>query len=113
MKATMSRLLATIVSLAALVGVTVIDQGTALAACNGAGYLCFYDYGTSDWGSVDGNNNYWGTFGWNDRADYFVNYGRSCSVRVYQNINGGGAGYAIVRGGTLTWPNIVSSNYWC
>jgi len=85
----------------------------AASSCKGAGYLCFYDYASAQYGSVAGNNANWGAFGWNDRADWFRNDGRSCTVRVYQHINGQGAGYAIPRGSTLSWSNIVSSNYWC
>ena len=85
----------------------------AASSCAGAGYLCFYDYGTAQYGNVSGNNGYWGNFGWNDRADWFYNQGNSCTVRVYKDLNGGGGGYAITRGSTLRWDNIVSSNYWC
>ena len=99
----------------ALGGSLVMSQSPASAAgsCAGAGYLCFYDYGTATYGNVSGNNGYWGNFGWNDRADWFYNQGTSCTVRVYKDINGGGGGYAITRGSTLRWDNVVSSNYWC
>lgn len=85
----------------------------AAASCGGAGYLCFYDNGTSQYGNVSGNNNNWGNFGWNDRADWFYNQGTSCSVRVFQHINKGGAAHRIYKGYSLTWSNIVSSNLWC
>ena len=96
-------------------GAAAVTTGPASAAasCAGAGYLCFYDYNTAQYGNVAGNNSNWGAFGWNDRADWFYNQGTSCSVRVYQHASGGGSGYSIARGNTLSWANIVSSNYWC
>jgi hypothetical protein len=86
---------------------------SAAGSCNGAGWLCFYDYGSATYGNVAGDNYAWGAFGWNDRADWFYNQGNYCSVRVYRDNGGGGGGYLIPRGSTLTWYNTVSSNYWC
>jgi hypothetical protein len=85
----------------------------AAASCGGAGYLCFYDYHTSQYGNVSGNNNNWGNFGWDERADWFYNQGVSCSVRVYQGLTKTGPVLTIARGKTLYWYNIVRSNLWC
>ena len=101
--------------LAMLFSLLALNEQRAFASgsCAGAGYLCFYDYGSAQYGNVSGNNSNWSTFGWNDRADWFYNQGNHCSVRVYKHSGGGGGGYSIPRGGTLKWYNIVSSNYWC
>ncbi|HEX7844015.1 MAG TPA: peptidase inhibitor family I36 protein, partial [Kofleriaceae bacterium] len=60
---------------------------SAAASCAGAGFLCFYDYGTGQYGNVEDNNPDWREFGWNDRADIFKNDGRFDNVCVYQDIN--------------------------
>jgi hypothetical protein len=84
----------------------------AVGSCNGPGWLCFYDYGTSTYGNVSGNNNNWGNFGWNDRADWFYNWGNYYNVCIYQHSNRGGAAVYLPIGYQVTWYNIVSSNAW-
>lgn len=90
------------------------SSASAAASCAGAGYLCFYDSQTSQYGSFAGDNNWWGTYGWNDRADWFKNDGRQMHVCVYADINRGGAAWFIPR--NAQWysgpSNAVSSNAW-
>ncbi|MGL5810752.1 MAG: hypothetical protein ACRCYQ_12485 [Nocardioides sp.] len=108
-----------------------IAAGSALATsapseaaprCLGAGYLCFKDFATGEYGNFRYDNDNWGRYGWNDRADWFRNDGVNCSVRIYENARpdprgrGLGAGYRIGRGEVFqssSWYNRVSSNYWC
>ncbi len=74
--------------IAAIVAAQLTAIGTAFAdsSCD-PGDLCIWDdddNGRS--GSMSGTNRSW-NFGsgnnWNNRADFFYNYGRSCSVRIY------------------------------
>lgn len=90
---------------------------SASSSCSGAGYLCFYDNETNNYGNVEGTNPDWRDFGWNDRADLFKNDGRTHNACVYENIeynkNPGGRWY-IPR--NATWysvlANKISSNDW-
>lgn len=87
----------------------------AMATCANDGVLCIRDDQRpwyDQWGALSGNNKRWSSFGWNDKADYFRNRGLSCSVRVYEHRDYKGAKKSILRGRTLTWKNIVSSNKW-
>jgi hypothetical protein len=88
--------------------------GSAQAAskCTGAGYLCFYDYGTSQYGNLAGNNPNWSVFGWDARADWFHNYGTKQNVCVWEKHNSKGKVYTILRGKTWTWPNWGRSDSW-
>lgn len=89
------------------------EPADAATSCAGTGWLCFYDNGTNEYENTYVDNNYWGTFGWNDRADLFLNQNLFCRVRVYADYGGGGASYSIDIGELYAWPNVVSSNYWC
>jgi len=104
--------LALLSSIGASVGVA--RTASAASSCAGAGYLCFYDYATAQYGNLFGNNVDWRAFDWNDRADVFKNDGTTSNSCVFQNINYGGTVWFIPRNGT--WydvpDNTVSSNRW-
>lgn len=104
---------ATILAVLAAVSGGGTEPASAAGSCAGTGWLCFYDYGTSDYGNVYNDNYYWGDFGWNDRADLFLNQNLFCPVRVYADYGGGGASYSVDIGELYAWSNVVSSNYWC
>ena len=90
------------------------NAASAAAACQGAGYLCFFDAESGQYGSFAGDNDWWGNYGWNDRADYFKNDGRQMNVCVYADIRYGGGAWLIPR--NATWYggpyNVISSNKW-
>jgi hypothetical protein len=121
MKRIRSRVLtAAALSVAALGGafITAATPASAAGSCAGAGWLCFYDYDTSQYGNVAGDNADWRAFGWNDRAEWFYNQGNYCNVTVYEHINRGGIGIGLDRGYSYLVTDgsgygIVSSNYWC
>ena len=77
-----------------------------------SGATRFIDNSTSRCGYLFGNNTFWGDFGWNDRADLFVNDGNTHSNCLYQDIACGGQALFLPRGYGVEWPNIVSSNRW-
>lgn len=90
-----------------------------LGRCSGpnSGYLCIYD-GPKDgnpgrWGELKDSNRYWGHFGWNDRADFFINHGRRCNVGLYQHIDFQGDRKVLEIGERHHWRDEVSSNLWC
>lgn len=59
-QANQPRLLATFILSLLVSGILLLGAITPAAAvgqCNGAGWLCFWDFGTSTWGNVSGNNN--------------------------------------------------------
>jgi len=83
-----------------------------------SGYLCFYDYDSSTWGSVQSNNTTW-NFGpgnnWDARSDYLQNNGRSYAVCVYRNhgYNKDGGWYRVPLGVSVTTVrNFGRSNKW-
>lgn len=92
--------------------IATISPAAGAGQCNGPGWLCFYDYGTSTWGNVSGNNDNWANFGWNDRADYFYNYGRYYDVCIYEHWKRQGQAVFLPIGYEVYWYNIVSSNAW-
>jgi hypothetical protein len=89
----------------------VFSTSSAYAMCN-AGYTCFKDYEANKWGQVKDNNSNWGYFGWNDRPDWFKNYGRTHNNCLYQHAGYGGSRVLLKRGQSIVWRNIVSSNKW-
>lgn len=89
------------------------EPAAATGSCNGPGWLCFYDNATADYGNFVDHKYNWGDFGWDDRADLFLNQNVFCSVRVYANAGWTGASYSIDIGELYAWSNVVSSNYWC
>ena len=101
---------------AAVVGSSTLATSSAsgAASCAGATYLCFYDFESAQYGNVSGDNNWWGAFGWNDRADAFKNDGTQMNVCLYQDINLGGWTYFVPRHAGWFYPaaNAVSSNRW-
>lgn len=86
---------------------------SAYAMCD-AGYTCFQDYDAKPkkWGQVKGTNSNWGRFGWNDKADWFFNNGRTYSNCIYEHANYRGSRVLLKRGWAVEWRNIVSSNRW-
>lgn len=103
----------------ALLGAIGVHLGTdsvasAASSCKGAGYLCFYDYGSAEYGNLFGDNTDWRVFSWNDRADVFKNDGRTSNSCVFEHINYGGIVWFIPRNGV--WydvpDNTISSNRW-
>src|SRR5262245_44321304 len=99
-------------ALAASVGMA--SEASAASSCRGAGYLCFYDYNSAQYGNLFVNNADWRSFGWNDRADIFKNDGTTSNSCVYQHINFAGTVWFIPRNGV--WydvpDNVISSNWW-
>jgi hypothetical protein len=77
---------------------------------------CFKDFESGRWGKIFGNNRHWGDFGWNDRADYFYNNGRTHDICLYQHAatdpRGRGSHVRLPKGRWVIWHNIVSSNVW-
>lgn len=98
---------------------------TASAAC-ALGYTCFGDDATSAEGRVQYNNDNWGNFGWNNRADSFTNNGRYSNNCIYDGYDQKGSRFLLRRGDILLtinasgtgytsdpyWRNRVSSNKW-
>lgn len=87
-------------------------EAHASSSCSGAGYLCFYDYATSNYGNLAGTNANWAVFGWNNRADWFYNQGNYQQVCIYAGTTYAGSSYNLWRGETYEWANTVSSNRW-
>jgi len=87
---------------------------SAAPSCSGNGFLCFFDYNTSQYGSVSGSNRDWGAFGWQDRADVIRNDGLTSNACVYQDINYRGTWWYVPR--NHNWydlpDNTISSNWW-
>jgi hypothetical protein len=92
-----------------------VSTPSAYASCE-LGKTCFLDYESNQWGQVEFDNKNWTAFGWNDRADYFYNNGRTHNICLHQHANedprGWGERRIVTRGQSLYWPNIVSSNRW-
>ena len=105
-----------IVCAAALLGVQAGTEKTASAdtSCAGAGYLCFKDYerASSPYGNVSGTNPDWRAFGWDNKADWFRNDGRTHNACIYSGYSYSVSWYHLSRGETQEWRNIVSSNNW-
>jgi hypothetical protein len=79
------------------------------------GATCFKDYESGHWGKIFGNNNYWGTFRWNDIADYFYNNGRTHHNCLFVHANRGGPAWRLHRGQGYDpdyFRNKISSNMW-
>jgi hypothetical protein len=94
----------------------VVSTQSAYAYTCSRGATCFLDNETNRWGKVFDDNGYWGAFGWNDRADYFYNNGRTHNICLYEHAShdprGRGNRVLLPRGGSVYWSNIVSSNLW-
>src|SRR5262245_34605510 len=75
-------------------------------------YTRFTDIESAGCGHVKDNNRNWGDFGWNDRADEFGNDGISFANCLYHDINCRGASVKLPLRSTVTWRNVVSSNFW-
>lgn len=105
----------------------VIAWSHGASAC-ALGYTCFEDDATNAKARVQYNNDNWGNFGWNNRADWFQNNGRYSNNCIYDGYNQKGAKFMLYRGQTLFtfsgnvsgtgvatrpyWKNRVSSNKW-
>jgi hypothetical protein len=115
-ESTMSTTLKHLLQAAALCATVLSVSSSAFAAssCAGAGYLCFFDYETDQFGNVSGNNTSWGALpgNWDARADWFYNQGTSKNVCVFQNHGYTGSRYTILRGKTWQWSNYGRSNLW-
>jgi hypothetical protein len=105
-----------IASATLLVTAFIASEATAASSCNGDGWLCFYDYGTSSYGNVQYSNRYWSDFGWNNRADKFKNQGNTHDVCLYDYTNYNFSGDVLLLFNNATWyygfSNKVSSNKW-
>lgn len=86
--------------------------GAQSALACAAGYTCFTDYETGKTSRVQGNNDNWGNFGWNNRADYFYNNGRVSNNCLYNLYDQKGSKFLLKRGQAVIWRNVVSSNKW-
>ena len=98
---------------------TSTTDGTAGTDCRipNSGYLCFLDHATWNWGRVSGDNPVWAYLpgGWDNRADYFGNFGRTHSVCVFHDTYYGHTLISLLRGVGVTGPglyNVASSNDW-
>ena len=99
-------------SLAAVSAVGV-QAASATPACQNLdtpGYLCFQNFPSAK-GGVAGWNAWWGNFGWNDCADYFVNRGTH-NAKIWADINYAGEAHTLSPGGYFTWYDQTSSNGW-
>jgi hypothetical protein len=90
------------------------------------GYTCFSDWEykqnhVSEWGKIQGDNDNWHAFHWEDRADHFVNHGRTHNNCLYIHAKGdprgrnNSNGYLLIKGLELMgpyWRNKISSNVW-
>ncbi|MBC6904531.1 hypothetical protein DWB84_03510 [Saccharophagus sp. K07] len=61
--------------------------GAPTASACSAGYTCFSDRETGKSGSVQYNNDDWGDFKWDNKADSFYNNGRSQNNCLYTGYN--------------------------
>lgn len=95
--------------------------GAQSALACAAGYTCFTDYETGKTGGVQGNNDNWGNFGWDNRADYFINRGRYNNNCLYTGYDQKGIKFLLLKGQALRtddlrvntrFRNTVSSNKW-
>lgn len=102
-----------VLSVAALAG-TLVSSAQA-SDCNErhSGYLVAKDYANPNMCTIaHGNFMNWGSFGWNDRADFFRNDHSSWNVCVYQHDWMGGSFVHLSPGERLEWRNTVTSNRW-
>jgi hypothetical protein len=94
----------------------VVSIPSAYAYSCPSGATCFYDIRTDRWGKIFGDNDFWGDFNWNDRADSFYNNGRSHNICLYEHAawdpRGRGRSVLLKKGLWVDWHNIVSSNVW-
>lgn len=70
------------------------------AVCNTT--LCVKDFGTNEWLAVKGNNSWWINFGWNLKADLYLNNHPNMNACLYKR---GAYGKVISR---LLVPRYVS-----
>ncbi len=92
-------------------------RAAAAAQCRGAGYLCIYDFASGRTGNFSSYNPNWGIYGWNDRADWFRNDGRTHTACVYKYTSYRSPFITILKG-DIVWPgndfqaNFGRSNNW-
>lgn len=104
-------LLATLAT--ALVGFQRLAFADLFSRCGvRAGSTRFWDSATNACSYVYYDNVYWGSFGWNDRADQFGNDGITSTNCLYPDYYYQGTPVTLPRGYAVTWYNTVSSNLW-
>lgn len=106
------------VVLGALGGTLVLGSANAgadvLSCPTRDGSVRVWDAETNGCGRLSANNLDWRTFGWNDRMDQFGNddWTRGRSMCLYKDINRRGTVVRLPVANSVTWRNVVSSNWW-